>query len=334
MGEGITGRPVRWGVLATGGIAATFAADLLTVPGAELVAVGSRSQESARAFAARFTVPRAHGSWAALAADEEVDVVYVATPHTAHLEAARLCLEAGRGVLCEKPLTLNARQAAGLVDLARARDVFLMEAMWTYVNPLVRRLKSLVDEGAIGELTSVEADFSVDGPFPADHRMVDPAQGGGALLDLGVYPVAFAQLFLGEPDEVRASAKLSERGVDLQTGMLLSWAGGAQALLRCGLTGAGPTRATLVGSRGRVEIAGDFFHPAAFVLHRRGADPVTYTAREEGGGEGYVPEAVEVTRCLREGLRESPLVPLDGSLAVLRTLDRVREVTGVRYAGE
>ncbi|WP_433342687.1 Gfo/Idh/MocA family protein [Streptomyces sp. CA-253872] len=334
MGEGITGRPVRWGVLATGGIAATFAADLLTVPGAELVAVGSRSQESARAFAARFTVPRAHGSWAALAADEEVDVVYVATPHTAHLEAARLCLEAGRGVLCEKPLTLNARQAAGLVDLARARDVFLMEAMWTYVNPLVRRLKSLVDEGAIGELTSIEADFSVDGPFPADHRMVDPAQGGGALLDLGVYPVAFAQLFLGEPDEVRASAKLSERGVDLQTGMLLSWAGGAQALLRCGLTGAGPTRATLVGSRGRVEIAGDFFHPAAFVLHRRGADPVTYTAREEGGGEGYVPEAVEVTRCLREGLRESPLVPLDGSLAVLRTLDRVREVTGVRYAGE
>ncbi|WEH27079.1 Gfo/Idh/MocA family oxidoreductase [Streptomyces sp. AM 3-1-1] len=334
MGEGITGHPVRWGVLATGGIAASFAADLLTVPGAELVAVGSRTEESARAFAERFTIPRAHGSWAALAADEDVDVVYVATPHTAHLEAARLCLEAGKGVLCEKPMTLNARQAAGLVDLARARDVFLMEAMWTYVNPLVRRLKLLVDEGAIGEVASVEADFSVDGPFPADHRMVDPAQGGGALLDLGVYPVAFAQLLLGEPEGVRASAKLSERGVDLQTGMLLSWANGAHALLRCGLLGAGPTRATVVGSEGRVEVSGGFFHPASFVLHRRGAEPVTYTAREEGGGEGYVPEAVEVTRCLREGLTESPLVPLEGTLAVLRTLDRVREVTGVRYEGE
>ncbi|EFG65367.1 Gfo/Idh/MocA family protein [Streptomyces sp. SPB074] len=334
MAEEITGRPVRWGVLATGGIAATFAADLLTVPGAELVAVGSRTPEAARAFAERFTIPRAHGSWAALAADEEVDVVYVATPHSAHVEAARLCLEAGRGVLCEKPMALGARQAAGLVDLARTRDVFLMEAMWTYVNPLVRRLKLLVEEGAIGEVVSVEADFSVDGPFPADHRMVDPAQGGGALLDLGVYPVAFAQLLLGEPDGVRASAKLSARGVDLQTGMLLDWANGAHALLRCGLLGAGPTRATVVGSAGRVEIAGDFFHPAAFVLHRRGAEPVTYTAREEGGGEGYVPEAVEVTRCLREGLTESPLVPLEGTLAVLRTLDRVREATGVRYEGE
>ncbi|MGE9693548.1 MULTISPECIES: Gfo/Idh/MocA family protein [unclassified Streptomyces] len=331
MGEGITGRPVRWGVLATGAIAASFAADLVTVPGAELVAVGSRTEEAARAFAERFAVPRAHGSWAALAADEDIDVVYVATPHTAHLEAARLCLEAGKGVLCEKPMTLDARQAAGLVELARARDVFLMEAMWTYVNPLVRRLKLLVEEGAIGELSAVEADFSVDGPFPAGHRMVDPAQGGGALLDLGVYPVAFAQLLLGEPEGVAASAKLSEEGVDLQTGMLLDWANGAHALLRCGLLGAGPTRAAVVGSEGRIEVAGNFFAPGEFVLRRRGAEPVTYTAREEGGGEGYVPEAVEVTRCLREGLTESPLVPLEGTLAVLRTLDRVREATGVRY---
>lgn len=160
----VTGQKVRWGILATGGMAARFTADLVDLPDAEVVAVASRTEASAKAFAERFGIPRAYGGWETLARDEDVDVVYVATPHSAHRTAAGLCLEAGRNVLCEKPFTLNAREAAELVALAREKNVFLMEAMWMFCNPLVRRLKTLVDDGAIGEVRSLEADFGLEGP--------------------------------------------------------------------------------------------------------------------------------------------------------------------------
>ncbi|MGW4970995.1 Gfo/Idh/MocA family protein, partial [Streptomyces albidoflavus] len=205
--------PVRWGVLATGAMAAAFTEDLRQLPDAEVVAVGSRTAASARRFADRFGIPRAHGSWAEFAADDQVDVVYVAAPHSEHLRAAGMCLEAGRAVLCEKPLALSARQAGELVALARERDVFLMEGMWMWCNPLVRRLAALVADGAVGEVRTVSADFGLPGPFPPGHRLLDPARGGGALLDLGVYPVAFAQLLLGEPERVTARAALSAEGV-------------------------------------------------------------------------------------------------------------------------
>lgn len=168
---------VRWGILATGGIAAAFTADLVDMPDAEVVAVASRTDASAKAFAERFGIPRAYGDWASLAADEDVDVVYVATPHAAHRQAAGMCLEAGRHVLCEKAFTLNAREAGELVALARRHDRFLMEAMWMYCNPLVRQLKTLVDDGVIGEVRTVQADFGLAGPFPPSHRLRDPAQG-------------------------------------------------------------------------------------------------------------------------------------------------------------
>ncbi|OAH11280.1 Gfo/Idh/MocA family protein [Streptomyces jeddahensis] len=331
----MTTQPVRWGILATGGIAATFTADLLDLPDAEVVAVASRTDASAKAFAERFGIPRAYGSWGALAEDAEVDVVYVATPHSAHREAAGLCLEAGRNVLCEKAFTLNAREAEELVGLARERGLFLMEAMWMYCNPLIRRLKALVDDGAIGEVRTVQADFGLSGPFPAAHRLRDPAQGGGALLDLGVYPVSFAQLLLGEPSDITARAVLSDEGVDLQTGMLLSWESGAHALVHCSIIGGTPIMASVTGSRGRIDIPYGFFHPDRFVLHRDGRDPEEFTADPAAGtGASLKHEAVEVMRCLRAGETESPLVPLDGSLAVMRTLDAVRDRIGVRYPGE
>ncbi|WP_255950863.1 Gfo/Idh/MocA family protein [Streptomyces odontomachi] len=326
---------VRWGVLATGGIAASFAADLVAMPDAELVAVGSRSEPAAREFAERFGIPRAHGDWASLAADDGVDVVYVATPHSAHRSAAGLCLEAGRAVLCEKPFTLNVREAKELVGLAREHDTFLMEAMWTYCNPLVRRIKQLVDDGAIGTLRAVHADFGITGDFAPTHRLRDPAQGGGALLDLGVYPVSLAHLLLGEPSQVMASAVLSDEGVDLRTGMVLTWEGGAQAVLHCALDAATPVQASITGSRGRIEIPHGFFHPERFVLYRHGHDPEEVVADPaDGPRSSYRHEAAEVMRCLRAGETESPLVPLDGTLAVMRTLDAVRERVGVRYPGE
>ncbi|MFF3497750.1 Gfo/Idh/MocA family protein [Streptomyces sp. NPDC003247] len=326
---------VRWGILATGGIAAAFTADLIDLPDAEVVAVASRTDTSARAFAERFGIPRAYGDWESLAWDEDIDVVYVATPHSAHRSAAGLCLKAGRNVLCEKPFTLNVREAEELVALARDNGRFLMEAMWMYCNPLIRRLKTLVDDGAIGEVRTVQADFGLEGPFPPAHRLRDPAQGGGALLDLGVYPVSFAQLLLGEPSGVSARAVLSAEGVDLQTVAALSWDSGALAALHCSLVGGTGTSASVTGSRGRIDIPSGFFHPDRLVLHRAGRDPEEFTADPADGPRATMRhEAREVMRALRAGETESPLVPLDGTLAVLRTLDTIRRDIGVRYPGE
>ncbi len=324
---------VRWGILATGGIAERFTTDLLTLDDAEVVAVASRSEAPAKAFAERFGIPRAYGEWAGLFADEDVDVVYVATPHHAHRTAAGLALEAGKAVLCEKALTLNAREAAELVALARDRGLFLMEAMWMYCNPMIRRIAELVRDGAVGEVRTVQADFGLAGPFPADHRLRDPKTGGGALLDLGVYPVSFAQLLLGEPDSVQAHALLSPEGVDLNTGMLLGWSGtGASALLSCSIAADTPLTASVTGSLGRIDVPRGFFFPERFTLHREGAEPEEFVA--EADPHSFRHEAAEVTRCLRAGEKESPLVPLDGSLAVMRTLDAVRDRIGVRYPGE
>ncbi|MDO0915453.1 Gfo/Idh/MocA family oxidoreductase [Streptomyces sp. DT2A-34] len=326
---------VRWGILATGGIAAAFTADLIDLPDAEVVAVASRSQDSADAFAERFGIPRAYGDWDALAQDGDIDVVYVATPHSAHRAAAGLCLEAGHNVLCEKAFTLNAREAEELVALAKARGSFLMEAMWMYCNPLIRRLKALVDDGAIGEVRHVQADFGLAGPFPPSHRLRDPAQGGGALLDLGVYPVSFAQLLLGEPSDVAARAMLSAEGVDLQTGAVLSWDSGALASVHCSIVGGTATAASVTGSGGRIDVPSGFFFPDRFVLHRDGRDPEEFTADPADGPRNSLRhEAAEVMRALRAGETESPLVPLDGTLAVMRTLDAVRGRIGVRYPGE
>ncbi|MDN3296320.1 Gfo/Idh/MocA family oxidoreductase [Streptomyces ficellus] len=330
MGDGAA--PVRWGVLATGGIAASFTTDLLGMADAEVVAVASRTAASARSFAERFGIPRAYGDWAGLAADEDVDVVYVAAPHSAHRAAARLCLEAGKAVLCEKAFTLNAREARELVALARERGLFLMEAMWMYCGPVIRRLVELVRDGAIGDIRSVHADFGLAGPFEAGHRLRDPALGGGALLDLGVYPVSFAHLLLGEPDRVQADALLSPEGADLNTGVLLGWESGATALLSCSIVADTPLTASVTGTEGRIEFPRGFFCPEGFVLHRDGREPEEFTVA--GRHDSLQHEAAEVMRCLRAGETESPLVPLDGTLAVMRTLDAVRDRIGVRYPAD
>jgi predicted dehydrogenase len=329
----VSEQTVRWGILATGGMAAAFTEDLLREPEARVTAVGSRSVAGAQRFAKRFGIPRAHGTWQELAADPEVDVVYVATPHAHHLAAATACLEAGKPVLCEKPFALSGRQTRALVELAGKQGLFLMEAMWTYVNPTVRRVADLVADGAIGEVRSLHASFGGRVTVPPEHRLWDPAAGGGALLDLGTYPVSFAHLLLGVPDSVTAHARLSARGVDEQTGVLLGYADGAMAVLTCSLLADDERRAVVYGTAGRIEIPADFYNPGSFVLHRDGHEPQTVTAPPQLGN-GYGHQAREVMRCLRVGLTESPLVPLAGSLAVMDTLDKVRELVGVRYPGE
>jgi len=323
--------PIRWGILATGGIANSFTEDLKLLPDAAIAAVASRTAPAAEAFAERHGIPRAYGTWQELAQDPDVDVIYVATPHSAHHAAAMLCLEAGKAVLCEKPLTLNAAQAEELFLTAQARGVFFMEAMWTRANPVIRALTALLADGAIGEITAVTADFGVAGPFPPGHRMRDPELGGGALLDLGVYPVTFAHLVLGAPDTVTAWASLTPEGTDQNTGLILGYSkSGAIATLHCGFVGETSQRATVTGTAGRVEIPYHFFRPDRFTLVRSG-EVEEFSLPLRGNGLGY--QAEEVMRCLRSGLTESPLIPHSATLGVMRTLDAARTQIGVEYPG-
>jgi predicted dehydrogenase len=324
----MTERPVRWGILSTGGIATSFVNDLRLLPDAEVAAVGSRSTGAAEAFAARHEIPRAYGSWPDLAADPDVDVVYVATPHSGHYAATQECLSAGKAVLCEKPFTLDRATSADLIDQARKRGVFLMEAMWTRCNPAVLRAQELVADGAIGEVTTVIADFGVAGPFPPEHRMRAKALGGGALLDLGVYPVTIAHLFLGAPDHVTAWAHLTDEGVDENTGIVFGYDSGAVAALTCGIVGATPVSATVTGTRGRIEFAPAFV-PQGLTLHRPDAEPEAMPMPFPGLGYQY--EAAEVQRCLRAGEVESPLVPHAITLEIMGLLDDIRAQIGVRY---
>ncbi|WP_030168431.1 Gfo/Idh/MocA family protein [Spirillospora albida] len=316
--------PVRWGILGTGGIAAVFTEDVLRLPDHEVAAVGSRSAGTAEDFAARYGIGRAHGSYGDLAADEGVDVVYVATPHPMHYEPARLCLEAGRAVLVEKPFTTRAADAESLAALARERGVFAMEAMWTRFNPLVRRIRDLVADGAIGDVTAVYADFSIAAEFDEGHRLWSADLGGGALLDLGCYVLSFTWPLLGAPASVQATASPAPTGVDANTGILLGYDSGAVALLHCGLRGDSPHAATVVGTRGRIDVAPPFYRPASMTVVRAGRDPETVTAGVDG--HGYTYQAQEVARCLRAGRTESPLMPLDETVEILRT---VEEVTGL-----
>ncbi len=307
---------ITWGILGTGWVAGVFTEDLL-LAGHRVAAVGSRDPRTAAAFADRHGIGRAYGSYAELAADDGIDVVYVATPHASHHAHARMCLEAGRAVLVEKPLTTDPADAAELAALARDRGLFLMEAMWTRFNPVVVRLRNLVTGGRIGEVRAVHADFSIAHAFDPAHRLWDPELGGGAVLDLGVYALSLVSMLLGRPDSAVAVAVPAPTGVDANTGILLGHASGAVALLHCGLQAESPQRATVVGSTGWIEVRAPFFRPTGLVLHRPGAAPEQYSVTLPG--HGYTYQADEVARCLNVGLVESPMMPLEESISVLET---------------
>jgi predicted dehydrogenase len=313
---------LRWGLIGTGGIAATFAEDLVRTDSGRAAAVGSRRQESADDFAERFGIPNRHASYEALVEDPDVDAVYVATPHPMHLPAATLALRAGKPVLVEKPFTMDAAQARELVALARAQGVFAMEAMWTRFLPHVRAIREILALGELGEIVTVLADhgqwFAADPAF----RLFAPELGGGALLDLGIYPVSFASMVLGEPERIRAVATPAFSGVDAHTSMVFSYPSGAHAVLSCTLAAKSPTRAAIVGTRARIEIDGEFYRPTSFEVITKDGERTAYPL-EDHEGNGLRHEADEVARCLREGLLESPLMPLDETVSIMETMDEV-----------
>lgn len=323
---------VRWGVLGPGGIARQFATGLQAVEDAKLVAVGSRAKETADAFGDEFGIPRRHVGYDELANDSEVDVVYVATPHAFHMENTLLCLEAGKAVLCEKPMAMNAGQSQIMIDTARETDVFLMEAMWTHFFPAMAKVRELVGDEAIGEVRQVKADFCFRGGWNPEARHFNPALGGGGLLDVGVYCIAFAQMVFGrEPREVTGFADLVETGTDGQAAMVLSYDDGAFAVLTCAVRTSSPHEAYVLGTEGYIRIPHSFWKSDRLVLVK-GDDEEEFVFDLLGNGFGY--EALEVGRCLRVGERESRIMPLEKTMAIQRTMDRLRNQWGLKYPME
>jgi predicted dehydrogenase len=313
--------PLGWGLIGTGGIAETFAADLMFTDSGRPVAVGSRHMHSADRFADEFDIPNRHGSYEALVADPDVDVVYVATPHPMHHANALLALRAGKPVLVEKAFTMNAAEAQELVATARAEGLFLMEAMWTRFLPHIAEIRRLLAEGALGDIVTVTADHGQWFAKDPEFRLFAPELGGGALLDLGVYPVSFASMVLGKPDRIVTLIDPAFTGVDGQTSMLFGYASGAQAVLTCTSSAQSPTRGAIVGTDARIEIDGEFYAPTSFTLISRTGERTYFDAEREGRGLWY--EAEAVAHYLREGLLESPLMPLDESVSIMQTMDAV-----------
>ena len=317
---------VRFGIIGTGGIAHDFATDLAGVEGARLVAVGSRSQESADRFGDAFDVPHRHPSYEALVADDEVDAVYVATPHPWHAENALAAIAAGKHVLVEKPFTMNAAEARQVVDAARAAGVFGLEAMWTRFLPSTMKIRRLIADGAIGRAVAVAVDHGQYFAPDPSHRLYAPELGGGALLDLGIYPVSWVHMVLGTPTAVSSRIDPAFTGVDGQTSAVLQYPDGAHGLVTCTLWSATPCRAWVGGDQGSIDVDPTFYAPASFTLRRRGAEPERFDPDPElgGPGKGLRYEAAEVVRCVREGLGESPHLPLDETVSIMETLDAIR----------
>jgi predicted dehydrogenase len=313
--------PLRWGIVGTGRIARSFVSDLEHTDSGRAVAVGSRAQHTARAFAEVTGIGRQHASYQALVEDPEVDAVYVATPHPMHLEPALAAIAAGKAVLVEKAFTMNGADARRLVQAARDAGVFLMEGMWTRFLPHVAEIRRLVAAGDLGEVLSVTADHGQWFPAEPTSRLFARDLGGGALLDLGVYPVSFASMILGRPDRVTALVGPAFSGVDAQTSMLLGHAGGAHAVLTCTSLAVTPTRAAITGTEGRIEVDRRFYAPTSFTFFPRQGDPWRY--EQPHPAVGLYHEADEVARCVAAGELESPLMPLDETVSILDTMDAV-----------
>jgi predicted dehydrogenase len=314
-------RPLRWGILGTGGIAGTFADDLKLTGSGVAAAVGSRTQESADRFANAHSIERRHPSYESLVTDPDLDVVYVATPHPMHRDNAILALRAGKPVLIEKPFTMNAAEAADIVAVARERKLFAMEAMWSRFLPHIAQVRSWVNEGALGEIVTVIADHGQWFAEDPEFRLFAPALGGGALLDLGVYPVSFASMILGTPNRVVSLIDPAFTGVDAQTSILLGHETGAHAVLTCTLRAKSPTRGAIVGTNARIEIEGDFYAPAAVTLLPRDGEPTRFEFTD--AGRGLYHQADEVARRLAAGELESPFMSLDETVSIMTTMDAV-----------
>ncbi|MCC2030789.1 Gfo/Idh/MocA family protein [Microbacterium allomyrinae] len=323
---------LRWGILGPGGIARAFTSDLRTA-GLDVAAVGSRRQAAAAAFAEDFAIPRAHGSYEELVADPGVDIVYIATPHPFHAAQAILALEHGKHVLIEKPFTLNAVEAAAVRDVAAERGLLAMEAMWTRYLPHMIRIREIVAAGVLGDVRAVTADHTQMITSDPAHRLNALELGGGALLDLGIYPVSFAWDMLGEPLSIAASARLGDTGADTEVATIMAHASGALSTTLSASRSAGPNTASVIGTDARIDIDRVWYTPTSFrVVGPDGTVHEDFVSDVAGRGMQY--QALAAERFLAEGRTDSDVLPIDETVAIMATLDEVRELVGVIYPGE
>jgi predicted dehydrogenase len=332
MTEHYTGLEFRWGILSTGGIATAFARDLSYLNNHVVAAVGSRNKQSAEDWAVEFAGCRAYGSYEELVNDPNIDAIYVSTPHTFHAANTILALSAGKPVLCEKPFALNAHEAQSMVDTARAHNVALMEAMWTRYLPHIYTVRKILASGVIGKIIAVEADHGQRLADYANPRHWEPELGGGALLDLGIYPVSFSHMVLGIPQKITASGLFTDKGVDSHATAIFNYESGAQAILSTTMSAKTSNTATISGELGRIEIDSVFYTPTSVkvIMHD---ETVTHYPREYQGG-GLREQAQYFSEMVQRGDKESALLSLNETVAIMKSLDEIRKQIGLIYPSE
>ncbi len=327
----LTAPGLRWGIIGAGFIAGKFTNAVAKHTASEVVAVGSRDHAKAERFAAANGIPAVSVGYEALVSRSDIDAVYVATPHSRHSEHAMLALAAGKPVLVEKPFTPNEREGRAVASAAREAGLFAMEAMWTRFLPHMAALRAVITRGEIGDLVHVHADHGQFFPFDPEHRIYNPVLAGGALLDLGVYPLSFVHDLLGIPESVVAVGTLAETGVDGQVSIILDYPGRTQASVYATLWGLTAISARITGAEGRIELNGPFLRPTSFTVTVRNGTRWDFDATVQNG---FQYEVAEFTRCVAEGRTESAILSLDDSLGVVRTMDDIRRQIGVSYPGE
>lgn len=326
-------KKIRWGILGTGTIAHKFAADLKYVEGAELTAAGSRSPEKAEKFCRDFDIPFSFGSYQELAESNLVDIIYIATPHSLHHENTLLCLDNGKAVLCEKPFALNAKQASEMIDAARQKNLFLMDALWTKFLPHYKKMIEIVRSGSLGDIKVVLANFGFQANANPDSRLLNPGLGGGSLMDIGIYNVFTALDILGTPDEVNVSINATENGIDEQCAILFKYKNGVMASLFSSISVSLGTEVEICGTLGRLKLTTPFYEPSSTLELIANGEKIVINV-EKPNGFGYQFEASHATECLQNNLTESPVVTHVGTLQLMQTLDRIRNFSGIVFPGE
>ena len=331
----MNGTKIRWGILGCGRIARKFASDLRLVTDAELIAAGSRNKETLLSFAKDFSCNHLHNSYEELVANSEVDVIYIATPHSHHYEHTLLCIGHNKAVLCEKAFAINSKQAKEMVDTARKKNVFLMEALWTKFLPHYKKLQELLQKNTLGDVKSVLVNFGFKASSNSPQRLLDPILGGGTLLDIGIYNVFMTTSVLGKPDSIEATMTAASTGVDEQIAVVFKYSNGAIAQLFSSFVTNLPIQAEINGTAGCVTLTSRFYEPSATIQlskqipYEREIVPV-----EKEAGFGYQYEARHVNECLKKGLTESPVMTHADTLMLMETLDAIRMKAGIKYPAD
>ena len=322
----------KWGIIGTGGIAGEFANDLSYLNNHTVAAVGSRKLSTAQQFASKYPDCVGYASYSELVADPNLDGIYIATPQNFHVEHTILALDAGKPVLCEKPFAINTSEVELMVNTATQKQLTLIEAMWTRFLPHIEIVRKIINSNVLGNIHTLQADHGQRLSESNKPRLWDPALGGGALLDLGIYVVSFAHLILGVPDKITAKSNFTDKGVDEQTSAIFEYKNGAQAILNTTLRNSTPCRAVISGVNGWLEIDRTFYNPAAMRVVLNDGTKTEYPNNYKG--HGLREQAIEFSRCVGSKLIESPLMPHEESIAVMRSMDKIREQIGLHYPNE